>query len=173
MMSEAEGGPIERRRLADACTFPISTRRRKWSDDVKIAMVAETSEPCTDASNVAHHHDVTPSQLFGWMRRFCDEAWAWRTPPEAPLFTLLPVVDVALIELAPPASSPVPTEAAGEIELTVGGVNCDQNLNFANTKNMQFLSWTTIQRITRRKAAFPQRLGADHSGLWRECIETR
>lgn len=93
-------------------------RRRKWPDDFKIAIVAEALEPGIVVSDVARRHDVTPSQLFGWMRRFRDEAVARRTPPEAPMFAPA-VVDVAPV-VTPPASSSVPTEAVGEIEISVG-----------------------------------------------------
>lgn len=95
-------------------------RRRKWPDDVKISIVAEALEPGIVVSDVARRHDVTPSQLFGWMRRFRDEALARRTPSEAPMFAQA-VVDVAPIALPPPAPSPVLPEAVAEIEISVGG----------------------------------------------------
>lgn len=95
-------------------------RRRKWADDAKIAIVAEALEPGVVVSDVARRHDVTPSQLFGWMRKFRDEAVARRKPPEVPMFAPA-VVDVAPIALPPPAPSPAPAEAVAEIEISVGG----------------------------------------------------
>lgn len=108
---------LARPRRAEVLLGP--ERRRKWSDDVKIAIVAEALEPDIVVSDVARRHDVTPSQLFGWIRPFRDEALARRTPPEAPMFAPA-VVDVAPV-VTPPASSPVPAEALAEIEISVGG----------------------------------------------------
>ena len=45
-------------------------RRRKWADETKIAIVAEALEAGVVISDVAHRHDVNPSQLFGWVRQF-------------------------------------------------------------------------------------------------------
>jgi transposase-like protein len=36
-----------------------------WSDEIRIAIVAEALEPWAIASHVAHLHDLNPSQLFG------------------------------------------------------------------------------------------------------------
>lgn len=94
-------------------------RRRKWADDVKIAMVAEALGPGVVVSDIARRHDVTPSQLFGWMRQFRGKAMARMMPPEAPMFAPA-VVDVAPV-VTPPASSQVPAEALAEIEISVGG----------------------------------------------------
>ena len=94
-------------------------RRRKWPDDVKVAIVAEALEPGIVVSDVARRHDVTPSQLFGWMRRFRDEAVARRAPPDATSFA--PAVADGAPVVTPPASSSVPAEPVGEIEISVGG----------------------------------------------------
>lgn len=108
---------LARPRRLEVLTCP--ERRRKWADDVKVAIVAEALEPGVVVSDVARRHDVTPSQLFGWMRRFRDEALARRAPPETPMFAPA-VVDVAPVSMSP-ASSPVPAEAVAEIEISVGG----------------------------------------------------
>jgi transposase-like protein len=51
-------------------------RRRKWSDEAKIAIGAEALAPGAVVSEVARRHDVVPSQLFGWMRQFREAATA-------------------------------------------------------------------------------------------------
>ena len=43
-------------------------RRRKWSDDTKAWIVAETLEPGVVVSEVARRWQVCPQQLFGWRR---------------------------------------------------------------------------------------------------------
>ena len=118
MDDHSDVASLARPRRLEVLTGP--ERRRKWADDVKIAIVAEALEPGVVVSDVARRHDVTPSQLFGWMRRFRDEVVARRTPAEAPMFAPA-VVDVAPIALPPPAPSPAPAEAVAEIEISVGG----------------------------------------------------
>ena len=118
MDDHSDVASLARPRRLEVLTGP--ERRRKWADDVKIAIVAEALEPGVVVSDVARRHDVTPSQLFGWMRKFRDEAVARRTPPEVPMFAPA-VVDVAPIALPPPAPSPAPAEAVAEIEISVGG----------------------------------------------------
>ena len=64
-------------------------RRRKWPDERKIAIVAETLEPGIVVSDVARRHDLSPSQLFGWLKQFRNEAQALldaKCPPERPVF---------------------------------------------------------------------------------------
>ena len=63
-------------------------RRRKWPDARKIAIVAETLEPGIVVSDVARRHDLSPSQLFGWLKQFRNEAQALldaKCPPERPV----------------------------------------------------------------------------------------
>jgi transposase len=93
-----------------------SERRRKWSDETKIAMVAEALAPGAVVSEIAQRHDVVPSQLFGWMRRFRDAATAAMTPGEPPVFATA-VVDVAPVMCVPPSASAEPPAA---IEISVG-----------------------------------------------------
>ena len=92
-----------------------SERRRKWSYETKIAMVAEALAPGVVVSEVARRHDVVPSQLFGWMRRFRDAATAAMTPTEPPVFA------TAVVEVAPAVSAPsASAEPPAAIEISVG-----------------------------------------------------
>jgi len=91
-------------------------RRRKWSDETKIAMVAEALAPGAVVSKVARRHDVVPSQLFGWMRQFRDVAIAEIAPAERPVFAPA-IVDVATTTSTPPPSSSEPQAA---IEISIG-----------------------------------------------------
>ena len=47
--------------------------RRMWSDDQKRAFVAESFEPGSSVSSVAKRHNIQPSLIFHWRRRFRDE----------------------------------------------------------------------------------------------------
>lgn len=43
-------------------------RRRRWSDDAKGRVVAESYEPGAIVSEVARRHDISPQHLFGWRK---------------------------------------------------------------------------------------------------------
>lgn len=75
--------PVRPRR-AEVLTDP--ERRRKRSDEAKIAMVAEALVDGTVVSDIARRRDVRPSQLFRWMRQFRDEALATIASPERSMF---------------------------------------------------------------------------------------
>jgi transposase len=103
----------------------VPERRRKWPDERKIAIVAETLEPGIVVSDVARRHDLSPSQLFGWLKQFRNEAQALldaRCPPERPVFApavvdTTPVVAHALPALLPsvePAVIEVPNRGPPE-----------------------------------------------------------
>jgi transposase len=101
-----------RSRRVEVLTGP--ERRRKWSDEIKIAIVAEALADGVVISDVARRHDITPSQLFGWMRQFCDAALATIASPP-PMFAPA-VIDAS----AAMPSPPLPAEPPAEIEISVG-----------------------------------------------------
>jgi len=43
-------------------------RRRKWSDEAKARIVAETLEPGAVVADIARRWQVCPQQIFGWRR---------------------------------------------------------------------------------------------------------
>jgi transposase len=92
-------------------------RRRKWSDEAKIVIVAEALADGVVVSDVARRHDILPSQLFGWMRQFRDAALATIAPPPSPMFTPA-VVDVPVAMPLP--APPPPAKSPAEIEISVG-----------------------------------------------------
>ena len=51
-------------------------RRRRWSRDEKLRMVAESAQPGRTASQVARAHGIAPGQLFTWRRQLLAEAIA-------------------------------------------------------------------------------------------------
>jgi transposase len=96
-------------------------RRRKWADERKIAIVAEALEAGVVISDVARRHDVNPSQLFGWMKQFRDEAMALRSeraaaepPPFVPA-----VLDAAPTPVVAPERAP-PLRELAAIEISIG-----------------------------------------------------
>lgn len=94
-------------------------RRRKWADETKISIVAETLAPGAVVSDVARRHDISPSQLFGWIKVFRDEAMALvrvSREPDRPEF--VPTV----IDAGPPveASSLPSAPETAAIEISLG-----------------------------------------------------
>jgi transposase-like protein len=43
-------------------------RRRRFTTEQKVAVVAETMRPGTSIRSVAWRHDISPSQVFRWRR---------------------------------------------------------------------------------------------------------
>jgi transposase len=88
-------------------------RRRRWSDEVKGRIVAESFEPGAVVSEVARRHDISPQHLFAW--RKAARAGALSLPAEAaPLF--VPVVP----ELRGGGGVPV-ADGPGVITIEIGG----------------------------------------------------
>jgi transposase len=63
-------------------------RRRRWSDEVRAGIVAETLEEGARVSEVARRHGVAPSQVFAWRKSARQQSLA--LPVERPAF--VPVV---------------------------------------------------------------------------------
>ena len=81
-------------------------RRRRWSDEDKARIVAESLGPRTSASAVARRYGLHASQLFTWRQRLAALAAC-----EASGFVPVVVAEDAA------ATSP---EAAGRIEIALG-----------------------------------------------------
>jgi transposase len=81
-------------------------RRRRWTDEEKARIVAESLDPATTSSAVARRYGLHASQLFVWRQRRAAPA-----AREAPEF--VPVV-VAEDGAASPA------ETAGHMEIALG-----------------------------------------------------
>src|SRR3712207_6211054 len=82
-------------------------RRRRWSDEDKARIVAESLDPATTASAVARRHGLHASQLFVWRQQLAASA-----ARDAPGF-----VPVLLAE-----DDPAPTAMAGRMEIALGSV---------------------------------------------------
>ncbi|MGE0764978.1 MAG: transposase [Hyphomicrobiaceae bacterium] len=93
-------------------------RRRKWADDTKISLVAEALAPGAVVSDVARRNDINPSQLFGWIKVFRDEAKALAAAPcESDRLAFVPTVIEAGPPIEHPPLSPPPEPAIIEILL--------------------------------------------------------
>ena len=80
-------------------------RRRRWSDEDKARIVAESLDPATTSSAVARRYGLHASQLFVWRQQLA--APAAREPP-------------AFVPVLMAEDSPAPAEAAGRMEIALG-----------------------------------------------------
>lgn len=89
-------------------------RRRRWSRDEKMRILAESLEPGAKVADVARRTDVAPSVLFSWRRQV--------RLPEAAAPAMVPVV---IAEPPPVAAKPRrtrgPAKECGLIEIDLGG----------------------------------------------------
>ena len=103
-------------------------RRRKWSVQEKVAIVAESLAEGAVVSEVARRHGLSPQQLFGWRSRLRDAVSG-----SAPSSDATPVFVPAIVEDEPPSPAaptlPAAVVAMGAavvdpapIEIALGGV---------------------------------------------------
>ena len=81
-------------------------RRRRWTDEEKAWIVAESLDPATSISAVARRYGLHASQLFTWRQQLAAPA-----AREAPAF--LPVVVAE-------SGGAAPAEMAGRMEIALG-----------------------------------------------------
>src|SRR6476659_3598395 len=77
-------------------------RRRRWSDEVKGGIVAESFAPGAVVSEVARRHEISPQHLFAW--RKAARGGLLRLPSQA-LAEFVPVMTEACEDGAMPAGS--------------------------------------------------------------------
>ena len=80
-------------------------RRRRWSDEEKAWIVAESLDPATTVSAVARRYGLHASQLFVWRQQLASSAVR-----EAPEFVPVVVAENAA----------TPPEIAGRMEIALG-----------------------------------------------------
>jgi transposase len=102
-------------------------RRRKWSAQEKVAIVAESLAEGAVVSEVARRHGLSPQQLFGWRSRLRDAVKGSAPSSDAtPAFVPAIVEDEPSSSAAPALPAAVATSAAGvapaPIEIALGGV---------------------------------------------------
>lgn len=103
---DAKGGGYRR---VEVLTGP--GRRRKWSDEDKARIVAETLEPGAVVAEVARRRQVCPQQVFTWRREMHVGA--------AARLDFVPIVPVTSVPLPEPPAAPA--RSSPSIELEVAG----------------------------------------------------
>jgi transposase len=100
-------------------------RRRRWSDEAKGRILAESFAPGAVVSEVARRHEISPQHLFAW--RKAARAGLLTLPSDAaPLF--VPVVmeervDGAMAATTPSGSAAVSIKIGGAIVRATPGVD--------------------------------------------------
>ncbi len=91
-------------------------RRRRWSEEAKALIVAESFAPGAVVSEVARRHDLSPQHLFAW--RKAARAGLLPLPSDAaPLF--VPVVTEVRDQEALPATA---MSGSAAVSIEIGGV---------------------------------------------------
>ena len=93
--------------------FTGAGRRRTWTAEQKLRLVAESYATGETVSAVARRHGLTPQQLFGW-RRAAGRPAATGRGEHVPAFA--PV----MVEGAPPRASVAPPSAGAALEIVIG-----------------------------------------------------
>ena len=83
-------------------------RRRRWPEEEKARIVAESLDPATTSSAVARRYGLHASQLFIWRQQLQRQRWQLRGSP-----AFVPVVLAA-------EDNAAPAEPAGRMEIALG-----------------------------------------------------
>src|SRR3954454_23565285 len=101
--------------------------RRRWSEDDKRRLVAETFGPGATVYGVARRHGVSPSQLFAWRKLYRAGAGIERAvpaPPGVPGFAavaITPVTPPCVADSVPPPSGLIEIELASGDRVRISG----------------------------------------------------
>jgi transposase len=84
----------------------LGQARRRWSEDAKRALVAETFVDGQTVNGVARRHNISRSMLFGWRKQYCETGFA--APASTPIgFTPVAIARSEPGELPIPPTAPV------------------------------------------------------------------
>jgi len=81
-------------------------RRRRWSDEQKLAVLRETTEPGAIMSVVARRHGINTGQLYTWRKQLLQGAMSGFIP----------------VDLTPPPAPTRPDPSSGAIRISGGGL---------------------------------------------------
>ena len=101
----------------------LGKERRRWSEDEKRALVAETFAEGSTVNSVARRHRVNSSMLFVWRKQFREELAANTAGPVSPEGGLNTDHGFVSLAIAPPAPCAQPagsSESNATIELRFG-----------------------------------------------------
>jgi transposase len=91
----------------------LGKARRRWSVENKRVLVAETFLPGSSVTGVARRHEINPSMLFCWRKRFRAELGFVKEPDRASFAA----VAIAAPETPPAANVVPPMRSETRIEI--------------------------------------------------------
>lgn len=100
--------------VAGVEVISVVRRRRRWTSEQKLALVAEVEQSGGSLAGVADRHGVSRSLLFEWRRQLHDDAMPGitRTPVPAPNFAPVRVIeDGSANARGGPTTAPQPRSA--------------------------------------------------------------
>jgi transposase len=92
--------------------------RRRWSEETKARIVAESFAEGAVVAQVARRHGLRPQQVFDW-RRELRAQWRDASTVEAPAFVPA-IVEQVVASAQPVAPTPPPAISAAAIEIEAG-----------------------------------------------------
>jgi len=102
---------------AEAASEDGKNRRRRWSEQERCRIVAESFEPGASVSVVARRHDINTNLLFTWRRRYGTGVRGSGEPA-----TLVPaVISNDALPQAPAPVQAVAVPMAGRMEIELPG----------------------------------------------------
>jgi transposase len=103
-------------------------RRRRFSDEQKLAVVAEASTPGANISEIARRYDLVPAQVFKWRRLADLGVIGISGASELPSFVAVEITKEAVSLPAPIPAAPIGVgprrrrrRKSGLIEIELGG----------------------------------------------------
>jgi transposase len=146
---DAKGG---RYRRVEVLTGP--GRRRKWSDDDKARIVAETLEPGAVAAEVARRWQICPQQVFTWQREMRAGA--------AARLDFVPIVPTTSMALPEPPTAPASSSPSIEVKVAGTVLRVTITRNCAGITSSRSEVSAPISHHRRRAAGAGGSLGHQH-----------
>ena len=102
--------------------FTGAGRRRKWSDEDKARIVAETVASGESVCAVARRHGLSPQQLFGWRRQLREAAAGHSEAEELQFVPAVAVARAPVVRRQRQAPRCKSQPDIGTVEIEVDGV---------------------------------------------------
>mgnify|MGYP002777159456 CR=1 FL=1 len=72
--------------MGQVTVFSGPERRRRWSDEERLQIVAEAFAPGARVADVCRRHDVSSGLIYTWRRKLLDAGVAQKASPPEPVF---------------------------------------------------------------------------------------